>query len=556
MSTPAVPEAPAPTAEFDLTTQRLARPALQMAVGTTLSRATGLARTAAMAIALGVSESRLADSYNIANTLPNIIYELVLGGVLSSVFIPVLVEELRTRVRAEAWRSVSALVTTALAVLVSMSLATVLLAPLIIDVFSGRVSGPEGREQHALATFFLQLFAPQIALYGFAAIADGLLNAHGKFALPAFAPIVNNVVVIITFLVFAEITTGIPTNASVDADLGLKLLLGLGTTFGVVAFALVYLPALARLPIRLYPRFDFRHPAVLKLARLSAWTLGYVVTNVIGTVVSFVLANGIQGGITAYVTAFAFFQVPIGIAAISVITALTPKMAAHFVDGERERFRHRTAGGLRLCGLLMLPATALYLVLAQPLISTLLEHGVTHAHSARLVASVLRWFAIGLLPFAAFQLLRAAFYARQDARTPARFNIVENAATIGLDFALFPAMHVQGLALAHSLGYVAGCTVALIPLARAIGGLDARRTLTELGKVALAAGAMALAMLGVVAAVRSGTSPGQGRAIAQLVLGGGGGLVVFVAFAWALRVRDLAFFRDLLPARGSARGRA
>ena len=549
MSTPAATEATPPTGEFDLATQRLAGPAVQMAVGTTLSRATGLARTAAMAIALGVSESRLADSYNIANTLPNIIYELVLGGVLSSVFIPVLVEELRTRVRAEAWRSVSALVTSALAVLVAMSVATVLLAPWIIDVFSGRVPGPEGREQHALATFFLQLFAPQIALYGFAAIADGLLNAHGKFALPAFAPIVNNVVVIVTFILFAALTTGVPTNASEDADLGLKLLLGLGTTGGVVAFALVYIPALARLPIRLYPRFDFRHPAVRKLGRLSAWTLGYVITNVIGTVVSFVLANGVQGGITAYVTAFAFFQVPIGIAAISVITALTPKMAAHYVDGETEAFRARVAGGLRLAGLLMLPATALYLVLGEPLIRSLLEHGVTGAKSAEFVASVLRYFAIGLLPFAAFQLLRAAFYARQDARTPAAVNVVENAVTIGLDFALFGLMHVQGLALAHSLGYVAGCAVAIVPLARAIGGLEGSRVLAELGKVALASVVMVAVMLLVTAAVKSGTTPGTGRDVLQLVAGGAAGVVAFVAAAWAVRVRDLAFFRDLLPAR-------
>ena len=549
MSTPAATEATAPTGEFDLATQRLAGPAVQMAVGTTLSRATGLARTAAMAIALGVSESRLADSYNIANTLPNIIYELVLGGVLSSVFIPVLVEELRTRVRAEAWRSVSALVSTALAVLVAMSVATVLLAPLIIDVFSGRVPGPEGREQHALATFFLQLFAPQIALYGFAAIADGLLNAHGKFALPAFAPIVNNVVVIATFAVFALVTTGIPTNASVDSDLGLKLLLGLGTTAGVAAFALVYLPALARLPIRLYPRFDFRNPAVRKFGRLAAWTLGYVITNVAGTIVSFVLANGVKGGITAYVIAFAFFQVPIGIAAISVITALTPKMAAHFVDGETEAFRARVAGGLRLAGLLMLPATALYLVLGEPLIRTLLEHGVTGPKSAEFVASVLRYFAIGMFPFAAFQLLRAAFYARQDARTPAAVNVVENAVTVALDFALFGLMHVQGLALAHSLGYVAGCAVAIVPLARAIGGIEGPRVLAELGKVALASGLMIVAMLIVTSAVRAGTDPGTPRDLLQLIGGGAAGVVVFVVAAWALRVRDLAFFRDLLPAR-------
>jgi putative peptidoglycan lipid II flippase len=549
MSTPTAKPPPAPAGDFDLTQQRLARPAVTMAVGTALSRATGLGRVAAMAIALGVAESRLADSYNIANTLPNIIYELVLGGVLTSVFIPVLVEELRTRTREQAWRSVSALVTAAMLVLLAISAVTILAAPWIIDLFSGRVSGPEAAEQHRIATFFLRLFAPQVALYGFAAIADGLLNAHGRFAVPTFAPIVNNVVVIATFLVFAAITAGTPTNASVADDTGLKLLLALGTTGGVAAFVAVYLPFLRRLPGRVRARVDLKHPAVRKLGRLSSWTFAYVITNVIGVVVSFYLANGVQGGVTSYVTAFAFFQVPIGIAAISVITALTPKLAAHHVDADEESFRRRTAGGLRLCGLLMLPATALYLVLAQPLITTLLEHGVTHAHSAHLVASVLRYFAIGLLPFAAFQLLRAAFYARQDARRPAYINVVENAVTIALDFALFGAMHVQGLALAHSLGYVAGCAVAVVPLGRAIGGLEARRTVTELVKVALASAAMAGAMLGVVALVQSALSPGDGRALASLGAGGVVGVVVFVAFAWALRVRDMAFFVDLLPAR-------
>ena len=549
MSTPTA-QPPSPQAgDVDLVEQRLARPAATMAVGTALSRATGLGRVAAMAIALGVAESRLADSYNIANTLPNIVYELVLGGVLTSVFIPVLVEELRTRVREEAWRSVSALVSAALVVLVAVTAVTVLAAPWIIDLFSGRVSGPEGEEQHRIATFFLRLFAPQIALYGFAAIADGLLNAHGRFALPTFAPILNNVVVIATFLVFAALTAGTPTNASVLDDTGLKLLLALGTTGGVAAFAALYLPFLARLPGRIRPRIDFRHPAVRKLGRLSSWTFAYVITNVIGVVVSFYLANGVQGGVTAYVTAFAFFQVPIGIAAISVITALTPKMAAHHVDRDEESFRHRSAGGLRLCALLMLPATVLYLVLAQPLIATLLEHGVAQGRSAELVASVLRYFAIGLLPFAAFQLLRVAFYARQDARTPAYVNVVENAVTIALDFALFPLMHVQGLALAHSLGYVVGCVVALVPLRRAIGGLEGRRTVIELAKVALACAAMAAAMVAVVAVIHSALRPGDARDVIEVATAGVVGVATFAGLAWALRVRDMAFFFDLLPAR-------
>ena len=497
-----------PGADVDLAKQSLARPAAVMAVGTGLSRLSGLGRVVAAAIALGVAESRLADSYNLANTLPIILYELVLGGVLTSVFIPVLVEQLRTSERREAWQAVSALVTAAMAVVITVSLVTLVIAPWAIDLFAGRASGAEAAKQRELATFFLRVFAPQVALFGLAAVAQGLLNAHGKFALPTFAPILNNLVIIGSFLAFAAVTAGTPTSASVEADLGLKLLLGLGTTGGVAAMAIAYWPALRRLPGRIRVRLDLRHPAVRKLARLSAWTLLYVGFNAAGTAVSFYLANGVQGGLTAYVTAFAFFQLPIGIAAISVITALTPKMAAHFVDGDTFAFRARVAGGLRLCGLLMLPATVLYLVLAKPLIATLLEHGVTGSQSAALVASVLKWFAIGLLPFAAFQLMRAAFYARQDARTPAYVNVAENVVTVALDIALFAVMQVQGLALAHGLGYVAGCAVGLVPLARRIGGLEGRRTLIELVKVSVASAGMWLAMLGALALIAAATEPG------------------------------------------------
>jgi putative peptidoglycan lipid II flippase len=134
----------------------LGRSAAVMAVGTTLSRITGLGRFVALAFALGVTESRLADSYNIANTMPNVIYELVLGGVLTSVFIPVVVEELRTRDHEEAWRSVSVLVSVAMVVLVALSVAAVVLAPWIIKLFSLRLSGAAADEQQALGTFFLR----------------------------------------------------------------------------------------------------------------------------------------------------------------------------------------------------------------------------------------------------------------------------------------------------------------------------------------------------------------------------------------------------------------
>jgi putative peptidoglycan lipid II flippase len=536
----------------DIADQRLARPAALMAVGTGLSRVTGLGRVIALAAALGVAESRLADAYNLANTLPIVLYELALGGVLSSVFIPVLVQELRSRERDEAWRAVSAVVTCSMAILLALTLVAILAAPLVIDVFSGRVEGRAGEEQRDLATFFLRIFAPQIALFGMAAIGQGLLNAHGRFALPAFAPILNNIVIIATFLAFAAIAAGIPTSASVAASDTEKWLLALGSTAGVAAMAAAYWPSLRGLPGRIRARLDFRHPAVARLARLSVWAFVYAMTNALGVVVSFYLANQVQGGITAYVIAFTFFQLPIGVAAVSVTTALTPKLAAHHVDGDVPEFRRSYATGMRLLGLLMLPSTAGYLVLADPLTETLLEHGIARGESAEFVASVLRYFAIGILPFAAFQLLRAAYYARQDARTPAGINLIENVVTVGLDLALYPLMKVQGLALAHSLGYVVGVAVFLPLLARRIGGLQGRDTLWELGKVALASVVMAAAMLAALAAVRAALDPGDLRALAELVSGGLVGVGVFVGCSWALGVRDLAFFLELLPGRRRA----
>jgi putative peptidoglycan lipid II flippase len=520
-----------------------------MAVGTALSRLVGLGRLAALAFALGVAESRLADSYNIANTLPNVIYELVLGGVLTSVFIPVLVEQLRTRPEDEAWTAVSTMVTTSMAVLVVLSALGALAAPAIVRLFTLRLSGSQAAEQQALATFFLRFFAPQVALYGFAAIAGGLLNAHGKFAVPMFAPILNNVVLIATFLVFAAVVTAPPTAASVRAHLDQALLLALGTTGGVAVMAAAHWPFVRRLPGRLRVHLDVRHPAVRKLARLSAWTLGYVVTNQIGFGIALYLANAVQGGPTAYFTAFAFFQLPYGIVAVSIMTALVPTLSAHHVDADDGGFRARAAGGLRATSLLVLPATAAYLVLAKPMITVLLQHGVMRGGSSDLVASTLQMFAIGLLPFSAYLLFLRAFYSRQDARTPMFLNVVENVVTVVLDFLLFPHLDVRGLALAHSLGYVAGAILAGVVLARRVGGLQTRHTLEELGKIVVATTLAAVAMVAVLGVVSGATHPGGGRALAQLLAGAALGGVTFVAAARALRVQDLAFLRRLVVRR-------
>ena len=527
----------------------LGRSAVVMAVGTTLSRVTGLGRLVAMAFALGVTESRLADSYNIANTMPNVVYELILGGVLTSVFIPVLVGELRKKRDDDAWESVSALVTTSAVAVLAITVLAVLGAPWIIRLFTFRLSGAEQAQQQELATFFLRIFAPQIAFYGFAAIAGGLLNAHDRFAVPMFAPIANNVVVIATFLGFAAIVSGTPDEAGVGASLTQKLLLAVGTTGGVALMALAHWPSVRKLPGKLRWRPDFRHPAVRKLARLSLWTFGYVVANQLSFGVGLVLANGVKGGPTAMFTAFAFFQLPYGIAAVSIMTALVPRMSTQAVEGDEDGFRASVSSGMRLMGLLLLPATAAYLVLARPLVTTLLEHGVMSANSSRLVAEVLQLFALGLVPFSFYLLLLRAFYARQDAKTPTLVNVVLNTVYALFSLVLFPAFRVQGLALAHSLCYLCGALLAGFLLRRRAGRLDFSRTLGALGRSTaaslVAAGAMALA----VGAVNSVMGPSGERALVQLLAGATAGGIAFLAAAKALRVEELDMLRKLLPGR-------
>jgi putative peptidoglycan lipid II flippase len=532
--------------------ERLGRSTVVMATGTALSRITGLLRVVALAFALGVTESRLADSYNIANTMPNVVYELILGGVLTSVFIPVIVQELRTRSHDDAWESLSALATTSLLVLTVLSVVVALVAPWIVRLFTLRLHGAEATSEQATATFFLRVFAPQIAFYGATAVATALLNAHDRFAVPMFAPVLNNLVVIATCLAFAAIVNGTPTNASVGNSVGEKLLLGLGTTAGVAAMALATWLPVGRLSGRLKFRALFGHPAVRKLARLSAWTVGYVVVNQIGFGVALYLANGVQGGPTAFFIAFAFFQLPYGIVAVSIITALVPTLSASHVDREHEAFQAWLAGGLRAMAVVLVPMTAAYLVLSRPMVETLLQHGVMGSASTTLVADVLDMFTIGLVPFSVFLLFLRAFYARQDAKTPLAVNVVSNAVYVGAALVLFDHMDVRGLALAHSLSYVAAALVAGVALGRAIGGLHLAHTMREAGKVVLATAVATLAMLAAVAVAGSVIAPGGTRALVQLVIGALLGAGAFLAVARALAVEELGMLRRLLP--GSGRG--
>jgi putative peptidoglycan lipid II flippase len=522
-----------------------------MSAGTALSRLTGFLRLAALTFALGVTETRLADAYNVANVTPNILYELALGGILTSVVVPVVVEWLQERGREEAWDVVRRLFTYAAIVLAAIAVVGIALAPWIVDLYTTGVPDGDREAVRDLATFFLRWFMPQIVFYGVGAVATGLLNAHRRFAAPMFAPILNNLIVIATFLAFAAMPD--PADRSELATSAQRLVLAIGTTAGVAGMTLALWPSLRATGFRLGWRTGWRHEAVTRIARLARWVFVYVVANQVGYLVVIVLATGWgRGGPTAYMAAFILFQLPHAIFAVSIFTALLPAMSARWTDGDVDGFRRLLSQGIRSTAAIVLPAAVGYLVLARPIVRLLLEHGVATATSGELVSEVLIAFAIGLFPFSAFQLLLRAYYSMQDTRTPALVNVVAVAVNVTLDLVLFFGfdLGVQGLALGHAGSYLFGSVALAALIGRRLHGLGVGPIASSLGRTALAAAATA-AVAWLVARVLDdslGTATVAEQAV-QVFAAVGSGLAVFVAIGAVLRIEEIDLVRRQLTAR-------
>ena len=527
---------------------RLSRATAGMAVATLLSRLTGFGRVVALAYAFGFT--RLTDSYNLANTTPNIIYDLVLGGIMASFIIPVFVEHLTTRDEDDAWEAISVVVTTALLLLVGVTLLFVVIAPAVIRLYSLRLEGlspQEARDQQAVATALLRMFAPQILFYGLTALVAAVLNTRRRFVLPMAAPVLNNLVVIGVLLMVPHMTNSLDLH-DMRHDTGLLLFLGLGTTLGVVVQALVLLPALRRAAPRLRPVWNLRHPVLRQVLRLSGWTFGYVVSNQVSFWIALVLANGTAGGISAYSAAYIFFQLPYGVLAVSILTALVPDLAERWSRRDLDGFRQRLSTGMRMGALVMLPAAAGYIVLARPIVALLLQHGALRAAEAHLTADVLAWFAAGLPAFSLYLLFVRGYTAMQDTRTPFLINVGENLLLVALDLALYPAMGVRGLALGFTISYVG---------AAAVAGWDLRRRTGRLtvggagGSVARIAGATVV-MAGVVAAVSHGLPGEHGLALAGRVGAAvAAGVVAYVAMARLLGTEELTALLGQLRRRAA-----
>jgi putative peptidoglycan lipid II flippase len=517
-------------AEVPVAPSGLFRSSAIVALGTALSRLTGFARLAATAYAIGFT--RLTDTYTLANTTPNIVYELLLGGVLSATLVPIFVQHRDD----EDDEGTNAIVTVAGIGLVAVTVVGLVTAPWIVQVYTLGVSGDVAADQQQVATALLRLFMPQMLFYGLTAMATAVLNARRSFAAPAFAPALNNIVVSAVLISLPLLAGGTPTLEDVRDDPLLLWTLGIGTTAGIVVMTLALWPALRRAGIHFRPRLDWRHPSVRLVGRMSGWTFGYVICNQLALLVVLILANRVEGGVSAYTGAYVFFLLPHALFAVSLMTTLIPELSAAAGHNDMAAYRSRFSDGVRLMAIVVLPAATGYLVLAHPIVTALLERGAFTGASADLTARTLAAFGLGLFGFSVYLFALRGFYALRDTRTPFVLNVAQNAVQILLALALKPVLGIPGLALAYGAAYTLAGVGSLVVLRGRVGSLEGRRVARTVVKVLIACVAMAAAVAAAAAMV--GGDDGF-AALVRMAAGVTVGAVVYVVAIVALRVEDV-----------------
>jgi putative peptidoglycan lipid II flippase len=521
-----------------------------MTVGTALSRLTGFLRLTAMTATLGVTVSSLGSIYTVANLTPNIVYELILGGILTSVFVPVFVDRMATRGPDDARDVANRVLSLVLVVLVVVAALGALFAEQIIRLYLVSSAARDREAEIQLGVFFLRWFMPQIVFYGVGAVTIGLLQAHRRFAAPMFAPILNNLVVIGTFVVYAIVRGDRPPRV-VGITTAEQTVLAVGTTLGVVAMTVALWPSLRSLGYRLHVRFDWRHEAVRHLVRLATWVALYVAANQLAYVAIIVLNNRFDAGPQIYTTAFTVFLLPHAIFAVSIFTALLPSMSERWSTGHPDGVRALVSRGLRDTAVVTLPAAIGLLVLAEPISRLLFEHGAAVARDSEAIARTLQGFAVGLLFFSAFQLLTRTFYAMQDTRTPALVNLLAAVVNVGAALLYIGPLDLglRGMALAHATSYVVGASVLLLLLRRRLGSIDGARIARTAAKAGIAAVASAAAALGVVEAWDVPRGSSVSALAAQVGTAVVVGVLVFLISALILRVGEVDDLRQAIVRR-------
>ena len=545
-----------------------------MAAGTAVSRLSGFVRSTLLAAALGTQLH--ADVFTIANTVPNMLYVLLAGGVFNAVLVPQLVRAMKQDADGgEAYTN--RVITLAGLFLAGVTAVLVLGAPLLVGLFlDDSFSDPALAAQRESVVDFARLCLPQVFFYGMFVLVGQVLNARGRFGPMMWAPIANNVISVAVLAAYL-LSFGPATAAELCGGYrpGQELLLGLGSTLGIAVQLAVLVPYLRAAGFRYRPRFDFRGSGLGHTLRLGVWTVAFVVVNQIAYTVVVRLASsgtaqaacaagagsaGSEGtGYTVYSGAFLLAMVPHAIATVSLATAVLPRLSRHAADGDLRALALQVSSTTRTALALVVPVAALLPVVALPLSEIVFGYGAASRTYPAFAAS-LALFAPGLVFFTVHYLVLRGFYALERTRTVFLVQCVVAATNIALALLATrlssPEDTAPGLVLAYGGSYAVGAVCSFLVLRRALGGLDVHRLVRFLVRLVLAAGLAALVALLARELLTLAWSPVTGEPVAAkvraLVLLGVSGVVdvaVLLVLAWAMRITEVSEVTGLLTRR-------
>ena len=414
----------------------LLRSGVLVSICTFLSRILGLVRDAALASVLGASGS--ADAFFVAFKIPNFFRRLFAEGAFSQAFVPVLSDYRVKETQAEVRALVAAVTGSLSLVLLCVTALFMLCAPWVVYVFApGFV---DDAAQAALASELLVITFPYLLFISLTALAGGILNAHGEYAVPAITPIFLNISLIVATLVFAR--------SAAQAEVAVAW----GVFFAGLIQLMFQVPFLARLKLLPMPRLGFSHPGVKRILLLIGPALFGVSVGQINLLLDTVLASFLEtGSITWLYLSDRLYELPLGIFAIAISTVILPSLSRSFSGGEASRFSETMDWALRVLLLIAVPSSLALFMLAEPLIATIFYRGELTVNDVHKAAQSLQAYSLGLVFMMLIKVLAPGYYARQDTKTPVKIGIIAMVSNMVFNLILvWPLGHV-GLALATSL---------------------------------------------------------------------------------------------------------
>jgi putative peptidoglycan lipid II flippase len=516
-----------PAAKEDSAAPSVARSTALMSIATLGSRATGLVRTWAMAFAIG--NSFLTSSYQIANNMPNTIYELVVGGILGAAFIPIFLLQKEQRGEEESNRFACNVLNLFIVVLGILTILAIVFARQVI--WTQTFAEGSSEEVISYSVKFFQIFAIQIMFYGLGGVITGMLNANRVYFLPSLAPALNNAIVIISFFVYIPLSYSNP-------DLSI-IVLAVGTSLGVVAQFAIQIPALVKGGFKYSWFIDLHDPALREAVKIAIPTFIYIV----GTMVSFSCRNAFSlqaadNGPSTLIYAWTWYQLPHGVVAVSLSRALFTEMSADAAKGDVAALREHVVSGISGTLLLIIPLAFLMGALSTPLMQ-LFRAGAFSAQDVITVAQVLSLWAISL-PFYSVSMFMYNVFA--SVRKFHVFAIISCALAV-VQIAMYavlcnPAsLGLYGVPIADLVYYGAICIISVIASLKHIGSVPLGKILW-LALRTVVAGAIGAVVAIAVQSVLPSLGGGIVSGLVQLATCGIIGLVVSFALCVLFRIPE------------------